>query len=356
MDKNKITNHQFFCLTAGGAFGGAVIVISPILAQIAKQDAWITTIITPIYGVLIILFLWYFGSRFPGMTYVGIIRQVFGKWIGTAVSALFVLICLIIACHFPWYVADFYSTVVMPETPPFAIILLFLVALIIGLLYGLKAIARAFEIFIIFASFLLLLAALLAAPKIEINNILPVFENGLAPVLKSSVHLSSVMTFPCFLLLMIYPRNVETIKGARRPLIVGYLWAALLIFVTITMTLLVLGARLTASANFPSYLLATEIDVGIIFSRLEFMISTVWIFTHLYHRLFVFLYAGLMGLTEILGLRDYRKIVLPVGLIVLVYSGVAFNDVIHSRRVCHGCLAALQRSALHCTAGAAFGY
>ena len=62
MDKNKITNHQFFCLTAGGAFGGAVIVISPILAQVAKQDAWITTIVTPIYGVLIILFLWYFGA------------------------------------------------------------------------------------------------------------------------------------------------------------------------------------------------------------------------------------------------------------------------------------------------------
>ena len=137
------------------------------------------------------------------------------------------------------------------------------------------------------------------------------------------------MTFPCFLLLMIYPRDVETIKGARKQLVAGYFWAALLIFITITMTMLVLGAKITASAKFPSYLLATEINVGIIFSRLEFLISTIWIFTH-YIIGFIFLYSGIMGLTEILGLKDYRKIVLPIGLIVLLYSGRAFNDVIHA--------------------------
>lgn len=328
MDENKITSHQLFSLTAGGSFGGAVIVISSIITGIAKQDAWLTSIVTLLYGILIVLFIWYFGSKFPGLTYVGIIKKILGKWIGTVVSLMFILTCLIVASHFPWFVADFYTSVVMPETPPYAIGLLFTVSVVIGLLYGLKATARASELFVYFSSFLLLLAMLLVTPKIKLINIQPILENGLVPVLKSSIYLSSVLTFPSFLLLMIYPKNVININDAKKSIVKGYLWASMLVFITTLMTLLVLGAKITASAKFPAYLLATEIDVGIIFSRLEFLISTIWIFTNYIIGL-LFFYAGLMGLTELLGLKDYRKIVLPMGLIVLVVSGIAFPDVIY---------------------------
>lgn len=56
MDKIKITNHQLFSLTANGAIGGSVIVISALVASVAKQDAWIGALLTPAFGITVI---WY---------------------------------------------------------------------------------------------------------------------------------------------------------------------------------------------------------------------------------------------------------------------------------------------------------
>lgn len=329
MEKYKLTNHQLFSLTAGGAFGGAAVVIAAVMASIAKQDAWISALITPLYGVLIIWLIWYLGSQFPGMTYVGIIKKVLGKWIGTLVSIGFILSCFIPACHFPWYIASFYTSEIMPETPPYAVSFLFSTALIIGLLYGIKTIARASELFLFFVSTLLLLSIVLVIPKIEVSNVKPIFENGIVPTLKASLYLSSVLTFPCYLLLMIYPVLITNIKEARKSLIHGYLWASLLVFIIILMCILVLGAALTATSQFPPFKMANEIDIGPIFSRLEFLISTIWIFSD-YIIGMLFLYAGIMGLSELLGLVDYKKIVLPFGLIFFVLSGVVIPDVYYA--------------------------
>lgn len=324
----RITNHQLFSLVACNSMGAAVIITSSIITSIAKQDAWISALLTPVFGTVIILMMCYISGKFPDMSFIGVIKNVFGKWIGTVVSMSYIALCLTIAWHMPWYIGEFMNTHVIPETPTYVINLLFVIAIVIAMLYGLETIARVSELFIRFASMLFFFAMILVLPNAKIDNIKPILENGFSPVLRGSIALACYTTLLSITLLMIYPLNLNNPKEARKHFIKGYLWASFIIFITFLMSILVLGVTVTSKAQYPTYILAKEINVGIVFSRLEFIIAALWIVTE-FIICILFFYAGITGLSQLFGLRDYKKLVIPMGLIILVMSGVVFPNTVY---------------------------
>ncbi|MBP2654602.1 MAG: spore germination protein [Firmicutes bacterium] len=322
----KISNHQLFSLTACNSIGVALIAISALMASIAKQDAWISALITPVFGMLVMLIYWLLGSKYPNMSFVDIIKTILGKWLGLLVGSLYVFFYTIIGCHLPWYIGQFTTISALPETPPYIISLLFMIAVVIAELYGIEAIARASEIFIILISVLFFLAMLLVSPNAKIENLKPIFEHGITPILKSSIFLACFTTFHLITLMGIYPYNIANISEAKKSILKGYLFGGIIIFVTIIMSLLVLGENITSKIQYPTYVLAKEINIVKIFTRLEFLIALVWIVA-----IFVigvlFFHAAVISLSEVLGLKDHRRIIIPLGLIMLVLSEVILPDI-----------------------------
>lgn len=328
MQRTKITNHQLYSLTANGAFGGSVIVIASAMAAIAKQDAWISALLTPVIGMPVVWIYWYLGSQYPGSTFVDIMKKIFGRWIGTIAAASYVFLCLTIAYHLPWYVGNFVTTQAMPETPPYVINLMFVIAVVIAVLYGIETIARASELYIRFVLILSVLTTLLVSPNIKFENLQPVLENGMIPIFKGSYVLSCFIVFPIITMMMIYPANTDNVSEAKKSIFKGFLWAGFITFITILISTLILGSKITASSQYPTYLLAKEINLGIIFTRLEFIVAATWIVTQFMIGL-LFFYAGITGLSQLLGLKDHKRIVMPLGLITLVMSGVVFPDAVY---------------------------
>lgn len=328
MNKFKITNHQLFALTACSCSGSAIIIISSSAASIAKQDAWISTLLMLLAGLIqiwIICFIW---CHYPGMTFVEILRQVFGKIIGSIITCIFLFFCMLSAPQVLWYIGNFVTIQAMPETPDYFINMVFIAAVAIATLYGLETIARSYEIFIYLISFLFILSMILVLPNARIDNLLPVFENGFTPILKGAFFLSTYLVFPTVLLLMVFPAHADNTLKARRSFVKGYLWGGFLVFISIFVSILVLGSTITANSQFPVYLLAKEISLGIIFTRLEFVVAAVWIVTLLSKEILYF-YAVVKCLSQLLGLKDHKNIILPIGLIVLTMSGVVYPDIIY---------------------------
>ena len=328
MQKKIITDHQLYSLTANGAFGGSVMVIASVLAAISKQDAWISALLAPVLGIPVIWIYWFLGNQYPGLTFVDIIKRILGKWLGTIAALSYIFLCLTLAYHLPWYIGDFITTQAMPETPLYVINLLFVITVVIALLYGIEAIARASELYIRFVLILSVLTTLLVSPNIKFENLQPVLENGLIPVFKGSYVLSCFTVFPNVAIMMIYPANTGNTLKAKKSIFKGFLTAGFITFMTILMSMLVLGSKITASLKYPTYLLAKEISLGIIFTRLEFIVAGTWVVTQFIINVIVF-YAGITGLSQLLGLKDYRRIVIPMGLIILVMSVVVFPDDIY---------------------------
>jgi spore germination protein KB len=298
------------------------------MAAIAKQDAWISALLTPVIGMPVVWIYWYLGSQYPGSTFVDIAKNILGRRIGWIASASYVFLYLNLACHLPWYIGSFITTQAMPETPPYAINLLFVIAAVIAILYGIEAIARASELFIRFVLIFYGLTMLLVSANIKFENLQPVLENGMIPIFKGSYVLSCFTVFPFITIMMIYPANTENIQEAKKSIFKGLLWAGLVTFITILLSVLILGSKIAASSKYPTYLLAKEISLGIIFTRLEFIVAVTWIITQ-FVVYFLFFYAGITGLSQLLGLKDHKRIVMPLGLITLVMSEVIFPDAVY---------------------------
>jgi len=328
MGKARITNHQLFSLEASSTCGSAILVISSSAASIAKQDSWISILLMIVLGLLdiwLICFLW---SHYPNMTYAEILKDIYGKWIGSIFISIFVFFCLVSSSQVLWYVGNFINVQAMPETPEYFINMVFIAAVVIALLYGIEVIVRSYEIFIYLISFLFVVSMIMVLPNAKIDYLLPVFEKGIAPTLKGTFLLSTYIVFPAILLLIIFPVNAANTLKAKISFVKGYLWGGFLLFISIFVSILVLGSTMTENSQFPVYRLAKEINLGTVFTRMEFVVAAVWIITLLSKEILYF-YAGIMSLSQLLKLKDHKKIILPLGLIVLTLSGVVYPDVIY---------------------------
>lgn len=328
MNKIKITNHQLFALTACFTCGSSAIAISASVAALAKNDSWISSILSTLFGLLVLWMLCILWRNNKGMTFIEILKSIFGKYLGTAVSIYFIFFCLIADSQIVYYIGQFMTTEVTTETPSFVINAVFIIVIVIALLYGIETIARSYEILFYFVSFLFASFMILVLPNVKIKNLEPVFEGGVVPVLKGSLLLSSFLIFPFIILLMILPKNANNTKEARKSFINGYLWGSAIIFISTLFSILVLGSEITSSCQFPVYMLGKEINIGTILTRLEFVTAAVWFTTILLRGIFYF-YAALVGLVQLLKINDYKKLIIPLGFIIVVMSEVVYPDVIY---------------------------
>lgn len=326
-EKIRISNSQLFSLAACGAIGGTIIVVSSLLASIAKQDAWITALITPACGLLVIWLYYYLGKAYPDKTIIGISKKTLGKWVGIVISACYVFFFIQISYHITWHMGGF-VTHYYPETPEYIINGVSVIGMVVAVLYGVETFARASEIFLKIMSFFFLMAIILLLPKANVLNLLPVLEKGILPSLKATVFMMPFSVFTLVSLLMIFPANSNDLPWAGKAIGKGFLWGSLIVFIATIMSIMVLGSNISARTVFPTFLLFKEIDIAGIFSRLEFVIAIIWIISEFMINL-MFFYAAVKALAEFLGLKDYRKIVLPLGLINLVMSGITFPDTIY---------------------------
>jgi len=323
----KITSHQLLAITACSSLGGSLLAISSTVATISKQDAWLVALINPIFGLLILWLYYLLGSRYPDKTLIGISREILGKVIGTIVSVGYILAMLLTYSHIAYYIGDFVGHN-MHETPVYAINMMFFFAAAVAVLYGIETIGRASELFLIFVTSLFFLSMLFVAPNAQLENLMPVLEKGPVPVLKGCVFLSALVTFPMAALLMMFPVSVDNVPEAAKGIVKGYLISSLIVFVSIFLSVTVLGSTIVAKSSYPTLFLVREINVGMVITRLEYFVSAIWIITQLCVCA-VFSYAGTMGTAELLSLKDYRKIVWPLALIALVMSEIELPDPIY---------------------------
>jgi spore germination protein KB len=169
---------------------------------------------------------------------------------------------------------------------------------------------------------------LLVSPNINFQNLQPVLERGFTPVVKSTIFLSCFITFPVVNILMIYPAHINDIHDAKKSIFYGYFLASSIIFSTIFLSILVLGSSITSESQFPTYLLGKEINLGTIFTRIEFIYGAIWINTQFILAALYF-YTCTKGLSCILKLKDQKVIILPLGLIIFIMSMVTFPDSVY---------------------------
>ncbi|UFJ39834.1 endospore germination permease [Brevibacillus humidisoli] len=328
-ENDKLSVRQFRYIVVIFSVGTAILVVPAGVADVAKQDAWIPAVWATVLSLLVVFLYNALASQFGNLTLVKMIEQALGKWLGKAVSLSLVFLFFYSAAELLFYVGNFVVTQWMPETPIEAIHILFGSIVILGVRLGLETLARAVEILFPWFVVLFIILVVFVSPQVDTQNLQPVFETGIGPLLYATMLVSSIFSWPMFTMLMMFPVSVNDPQTAKKAFVSGVLVGGAILIVMIGLTILVLGADITSRQTYPSYALAKKIDVGNIVQRIEAVMAIIWLIT-IYIKAAFYFYASIVGLAQTLEIQRYRFLTLPLGLLMIVFSTFTHPNIVDS--------------------------
>ena len=295
--------------------------------SVALQDTWISISLALIFATPMVIIYGSIVKKFPKMDLFQIIEFLFGKILGKIIGILYTFYFLHLGSLCIRNVTEYIQVVSFPETPQYFTGLFMTLLVIYILKSGLEVIARVSKFLLPLLIVITLLTFVMAIPKAEIRNFLPVLGNGWGTVLNASF---SPFAFPfgetvVFLTLLC---NVSDIKKANKIFLIGIYGGGIILLNVALRNILILGFPNLASSNFPSYYAVSLIDIGNFIRGIELVVS-INLLVSGFIKISVCLYGACMGICRILNLEDYKWISAPLGLLMLSLSFILFESTMH---------------------------
>lgn len=331
MMDEKINSYQFLVLVIFFTIGTSILIIPSDLASQAKQDAWLGAIVGTGIGLLIIWLYCTIAHWFPHLTFVQINEKILGKWIGKTVSVLFVFMAFFYSAALMYQSGSFLKTHALPNTPMAALNILLAVIVVMGVRLGLETLARSAEILILVFLVLFIFLVVFVSPEIKIVNIQPIFEAGTKTILRSSLFYVGVSSLNSIVLLMIFPASLNKSKQGKTSFMMGNLIGGIIIIILTFLCISVIGADDTARQVYPGFELVKRINIGEFIQRIEGIMAALWVIT-LYFKTTLYFYASVSGLAQIINMKDYGPLTLPLGMIAVFLSLLIYPNIIYQQQ------------------------
>ena len=110
-----------------GAFILASNLLTSNLYQFAKNDSWVSVVIGFAASLLIVSIYIALSRRYPGQGLIDINNAVFGKYIGKAVSVLYIFYFISLAFFNTRDLGDFIKSSVLQLTPLMIVLIMFII-------------------------------------------------------------------------------------------------------------------------------------------------------------------------------------------------------------------------------------
>ncbi|WP_027087135.1 GerAB/ArcD/ProY family transporter [Cohnella panacarvi] len=321
-----LTSRQAIFVFSMFYLGSAMLSLTGLLASDAGQDAWISVLVALIVHALTIPLYMALGKQMEEQSFGDYLTGLFGSLVGKGVAAAFVLL-------FPFFIytfglfdlTQFIHTLVLPRTPTSATILMYTIVIVAGCYNGIKTIGRTSELtFPILIGFVVVIAVSLT-PQIEWKNLRPVLDNGFAPTVKASLPLIGYPYWEMSMFLFVLPYLKDRKKFGHILLHSAWISGAVF-FVTTTITILVLGPRLSSHLVYPSYFVTRTISIGDFYERFEEIFTFVW-YIMIYYRLSIMFFVTVEGLAYAFSIASKQRLLIPLALIGITLSKYAAPNV-----------------------------
>lgn len=332
MEQSRITGHQLRLIIISSITVTGHLLIVPVVFNIAGRDGWLSLPVAIVPGLVSASILASLGLSAPGQSLVEIFCAFMGKGIGKIVGLIYVGYFILIPAITLRALINFMTGIFMPRTPSLIFGGIFLLICAYAVSMGLEVFLRANEILLP----LLIIAGILASgmvfPDKDYKLLLPIMEVGIGPVLRGNVPLIALMA-EMVVIGMVQPAlnqpaalrktNVEAV------LIIGALFVG-----PLTGPIAVFGAELAAKHIYPTYEQIRYIKLAFL-ENLQPLAVLLWL-AGSFGKISLFYYASSLGAVQVLGLTDYRKLVIPIGLIILILAFVAFPNIVVTRQFLSG--------------------
>lgn len=326
--KNKINSFQFAAL--GLMLGNALFVAFGIVTILnkSKQDAWITMIIATFLSIIPILVIIYIINYKPDKDIFQKLDALFGKIFGKIVS--FIIACYVLFMLFMvvWSTTYFALTQYLSKVPFLFLSLLFIFIALYAVSKGIETIARANEIMLFMALFIIVVISLSLGKFINLEQLKPILTEGIKPIIGHSI-LALSYAFPPLLTLSAIPKD-SLVDGQKysKYLLIGF---AISVFFIVIVTFYIVSINtihLAEIFRYPEYYAQFKIDVAGIFEGVENFLTLHWMFNSVIMMIMCIFFLN-RYIKDTFKLNEGKKlniITLIVGIIVAYGSGKLFPN------------------------------
>lgn len=321
----KINSWQATALLTISILPTAILFPLSTMASLAGRDAWLAFLLAGIYGLLLVVFIIYLNSLYPGMNLIQLAEAVLGKILGKGVIIAYIFFFIILTAIVVREFSAFIVSSFMLATP----LELFSIVMVAMAMYasyqGLEVISRVAEIVFIIVVLNLLFFVILGIPELELKALLPFIDSGMTPVFQASLYFF-IWTGEIFFISIIYP-HLNRPEHAWK---VGLITIAVITFFMLAGAFVVesyFGFQFTSRMLFPLLTYVRNIGFVGFWDRIEALVILIWI-AGIYIKVSFFMYASLIAIKELFGCSQYRSFIIPVGWLVFILSIIMFENTV----------------------------
>jgi len=325
MQKEQITDKEAICLLIVFIIGSSLIIG---IGGEANNDAWIAGIVGVLMAIPMLLIFSRLLSLFQGKDLFDILYITLGTVIGKIVAILYIWYAFHLGALVLRNFGEFINTVAMPETPMFVSLFCLGLVCIIAVRLGIEVLGRITTYFLPILLFILVVVHFLAIPQLHLNYIKPILGNGLISVLKGGLLTFSFPFAETVLLIGVFG-SLKTKKSPFKVCYWGISISAIVIIITTIRNTAVLGNMLD-SFYFPSYAAVSRIKIGDFIQRIEVSVAFVFIFG-VFIKSSICLLVACKGIGKMFNLKDYRTIVIQMGLLMIYFSYIVYDNTMMMR-------------------------
>jgi spore germination protein KB len=321
IEQGKISKRQAIFLLANSILASMVLIAPALMAKQAGQDAWIAVLIAGVFGLLFGMLVVSVGLRHPGKNMVEYGIDLLGPWLGRAVAIIFALFFLHTNAYLVRSFGSLLVTETMPETPLVVFNILIVLIAAYAAYLGLEVFTRVNDI--VFPLSMLVAVAIVAMglPEVNFENLKPIFTHPIPNILQASFILFAFFAEGTILLMLI--PSLRQPNEARQLVVPVSLIISLAMLVDVGILIGLFGHEETSRMVFPTYEFAKTVGIWGFLERIESLVVGVWVAT-VGLKVATFYYVSVLTFTQTFNLKDYRSLVLPYAIILVVLSMVGW--------------------------------
>lgn len=321
MHKEIITSRQAVSMMTLFILGSLLVL--GINAE-AEQDTWLCFLGTVVLAVPFILIYARIMRLFPEKDLYAVLPLLFGKILGKLSILLFAWFSLHLCAMLLEYYSQFVQIASMAETPQLPLMLIMMLTVAYLCKSGIETMGKWSLAVLPFICLLVLFTVILSLKHMNFPNLLPVFSHSPGVIFAGSLQML-ILPVSEIALFMGLSGSIKKEDSPYKIYLYSLLLVSIVYLVVIFRNVEVLGVPIQKAKFFPSFVSARVISVGSFLTRMEGVISINFILSGI-GKIAVCLLVAAKGVASLFGIREYRKLVLPVGLFALALGNILYKS------------------------------
>ncbi|UCZ55356.1 endospore germination permease [Bacillus shivajii] len=302
--------------------GSAIVNIPAPVVNVADRMGWLALLISISGGAIVLACVIYLHKQYKSLTFIEYSRETLGNKITIIVIFFLIMMLFLMLGNIVHDIGLFLTSTMYRETPQFVLNGLALFVAALTARAGIEVMARMFTLLIFVIISVFTVVILLLLPEMDPSNLLPLFPEGIKPVLHGSYITWGFPYAELFIFSMLLPftykKNEDEDPSFTKKMYAGFFVSSLILFIVVLVTIMILGPT-AGDIKYSLFFIARLIDVKDILTRVEVITSMIWIVGS-FMKATIVLFILNLSMTKWIKIKDDRILIFPISFISLLLA------------------------------------